>query len=62
MAEGTKDLSTNMQQAAGIKTDHQFLALDPDTGMVVGVKPEQLPGSVSLASIPTSSDDTFDII
>lgn len=58
MAEGTKDLSQDMQAAAQIKAGHQFLAIDPDTGMVVGVTTDKFAEAIIVGNDePTPSDD-----
>jgi hypothetical protein len=63
--EGTKNAATDMQMAAQVKPGHALVAVDPDTGMFVGITPEQLGGGSGGgggSNIPTSSDETFIII
>jgi hypothetical protein len=63
MAEGTKDASVDVQMVATVKATHKILAVDPDTGMFVGMTPEQLHASEGGlgSSDPETDDDFFDI-
>lgn len=60
MAEGTKDASTDMQMAAGLKPGHKIMAVDPDTGLFVGLTPEQLGSGENGSSLtPIFTDDSL---
>ena len=58
MAEGTKNLATDAQRVAQVKSNHKIMAIDPDTGMMVFMEPGQL---VSGPIVDDMSDFDFNL-
>lgn len=59
MAEGTKDVTTDLQARTDLQTTDRLLMVNPVTKEVQYVEVEKVNKSASDSSIPTSSDETF---
>jgi hypothetical protein len=59
--KGTQDASTDLQKVAGVRSDHRFMMVDPQTRRFVYAQPDQLPGGSGDAISPATDDDIFDI-
>jgi len=58
-AEGTKDVSSDLQQRTGVKPEDKILIVNSDTQELQYVSPTEIGGG---GAVPTPSDETFIII